>query len=190
MAFLVWGLLACSGVYWAIQLLARPLPTPAEALPVSEQGTAHADLTRLFGVSAAVAATVQEPAAAGRFTLLGVVAPKVTARHQQEGVALIAVDGVARTVRIGALVDGDLRLLAVDSRSASLGQGGVVSLSLQLAAPTPASTGALAPAEPSPTILGGNVPPPTPALPGIPGISGGGPQQQQTDGAQMPPARQ
>jgi len=78
---------------------------------------------------------------------------------------------VARTVRVGAVVDGELRLLAVNARSASLGQAGVESLNLQLAAPAAASTGALVPATPSQTVLGGNPPPQqmTPPLPAAPG---------------------
>jgi general secretion pathway protein C len=115
------------------------------------------------------------PATEDRFKLLGVVAPRsALAAQAGEGVALIAVDGVARTVRVGAAVDGDLRLLAVNARSAALGQAGVVSLNLQLTAPPPASTGALAPAAPSPTVLGGNLrpmppqPQPQPAAPGGP----------------------
>lgn len=156
MAFVVWGLLSCSGAYWLIQLMAKPLLAPVTALPAAEQTGGQADLSRLFG-AAEVAAP--EPAAAveSRFRLVGVVAPKLPQGGRAgEGVALIAVDGVARTVRVGARVDGELQLLAVDARSASLGQAGVVSLTLQLAPPSSASTGALAPAVPSPTILGGN----------------------------------
>ena len=163
MAFLVWGLLACSGVYWLIQLGARPLATPAQALPVSEQSVAHADLTRLLGAPPPVV-TEMEPAAESRFKLLGVVAPKsARAATAGEGVALISVDGVARTVRVGAVLDGDLKLLGLNARSAAIGKDGVISMNLQLSAPSAASTGALAPAAPSPVILGGssNVPPPT-----------------------------
>lgn len=159
MAFVVWGLLACSGAYWLIQIMAKPLTAPADALPAVEQSGGQADLSRLFGATVVAA---PEPAAAveSRFKLLGVVAPKTPRGGQvssREGVALIAVDGVARTVRVGAVVEGDLQLLAVDARSASLGQGGVVTLTLQLAPPTQATTGALMPAERSPTILGGDV---------------------------------
>jgi general secretion pathway protein C len=59
-------------------------------------------------------------------------------------------------VRVGAAVDGELRLMAVNARSAGLGRDGIVSLNLQLAPPSAASTGALAPAMPSQTVLGGN----------------------------------
>ena len=155
MAFLVWGLLACGSVFWLIQLLGKPLQTPVHALAAAESVSGRADMTRLFG---APNVGTPEPVVVAeiRFKLIGVVAAR-TARAQQagEGVALISVDGVSRTVRVGAWVDTELRLLAVDARSASLGQGGVVSLTLQIAPPLDASTGALAPAAPSPLVLGG-----------------------------------
>lgn len=155
MAFLVWGLLACAAVYWLIQLLARPLAAPAHALAVVEQRSGAADLTRMLG-AAPVAAAEAPPVAESRFSLLGVVAPKsLQASQAGEGVALIAVDGVPRTVRIGAVLEGELRLLAVDARSAQLGQGGAVTLTLNLAPPAPAATGSLPSAQPSPTVIGG-----------------------------------
>jgi len=100
------------------------------------------------------------PAQESRFKLLGVVAPK-SARAAQagEGVALIAVDGVARTVRVGASLEEGLQLLAVNARSASIGKDGVTSFQLQLAAPNAPTTGALPAAGPSPVNLGGVAPP-------------------------------
>lgn len=169
MAFLVWGLLACSSVYWLVQLLPKPLPTPGHALAATERPGGRADMTRLFGAANVSAAPEPVAVAEGRFKLIGLVAPKsARARQAGEGVALISVDGVARTVRVGALVDTDLRLLAVDGRSASLGQGGVVSLTLQIAPLSAATTGALAPAMPSPVMLGGRLPEPPPATPQMP----------------------
>ncbi|MET0517692.1 MAG: hypothetical protein ABW005_02545 [Burkholderiaceae bacterium] len=182
MAFLVWGLLACSAGYWSIQLLARPLPVPADAGTATAGQGPLADLGRLLGSD-----KVAELApVSSRYQLLGAVAPKSAgARAAGEGVALIAVDGVPRTVRVGALLDGGLRLLSVDARSASLGEGGVVSQKLQLLAPAPATTGALAPAAPSPTVLGGNpgsipvaaapLPMPAPGLPQGPQPAPGNP---------------
>ncbi len=162
-AFVVWGLLGLSGGYWLIQLLAKPLATPAQAMPAVERQSLQADLTRLFGVAAPVAAEAAPPAES-RFKLLGVVAPKAgRSAHPGEGLALIAVDGVARTVRVGALVEGNLRLLKVDGRSASLGEAGVISVTLQMTEPAPAATGALPPAQASPVVLGG-APPVQPLL--------------------------
>ena len=163
-AFLVWGLLALSGVYWLMQLLAKPLPTPAQAVLATEQQGGRADMTRLFGAS--VVTEAPEVAVDSRFKLLGVVAANRPAAQQAgEGVALIAVDGVARTVRVGAVLDGDLRLLTVDKRSAGLGRAGVVSLTLQIVPGAPAATGSLPPAAPSPVVLGGSMPNVTPPMP-------------------------
>src|SRR6478609_2101837 len=79
MAFVVWGLLACSGVYWLVQLLDKPLPSQAQ--PVSEQSLAAADLSRLFGAAAVAAPQAAEPAVESRLKLLGLVAPKSAAPH-------------------------------------------------------------------------------------------------------------
>ena len=173
MAFLVWGLLALSGVYWLMQLLAKPMPTPAQAVLAIEQHGGRADMTRLFGAS--LVAAEPEAVADSRFKLLGVVAAvrsvRPAAQQAGEGVALIEVDGVARTVRVGALLDGDLRLLTVDKRSAGLGRAGVVSVTLQITPGAPAATGSLAPAARSPVVLGGampNVMPPMPISPTSP----------------------
>jgi general secretion pathway protein C len=87
------------------------------------------------------------------------------------------VDGVPRTVRVGAVLDGELRLLAVNRRSASLGQGGVVSLTLQIMPAAPAATGSLQPAAPSPVVLGG-----------APMMAPGLPAQMPTMPPPMPPA--
>ncbi|MCV2356168.1 hypothetical protein LNV09_18650 [Paucibacter sp. B2R-40] len=164
-AFLVWGLLACSGGYWLIQLLAKPIQVPSQAQPALEQRSGQADLTRLFGAAASVVAEAA-PAVESRFKLLGVVAPKkVGASQAGEGVALIAVDGIARTVRVGASVDGNLQLLFVDGRSASLGEAGVVSMTLQISPLAAAATGALPTAQASPVVLGSYAPPPPPQQP-------------------------
>jgi len=158
MAFTVWLLLGGSVAYWSLQLLARPLPMPASVLPASESRGGPVDLSRLLGVTAPEAVPEPEVAASTRLRLLGVVAPKnAKAADAGEGVALIEVDGVARTVRVGAVVDGELRLLRVDVRSASLGRiGQAPSQVLQISPPAAAATGALPPAAPSPVVLGGN----------------------------------
>ena len=119
----------------------------------------HADLTRLLGATPVVAEPAQdeerrgvEPSASG-----GRGGPKSDrAARAGEGVALIEVDGVVRTVRVGAKVDGELRLLRVDARSASLGVDGQAPTQvLQMQAQTAPATGNLAPAAPSATVLGG-----------------------------------
>lgn len=165
-AFSVWLLLGGSVAYWGLQLFTRPLPTPASVLSVGEARSGAVDLGRLLGVTPPEATQEPEVAASTRLRLLGVVAPKSPkAAEAGEGVALIEVDGVARTVRVGAAVDGELRLLRVDARSASLGvpgQGGVQVL--QISPPAAAATGSLPPAQPSQIVLGGN----PNGVPGVP----------------------
>ncbi len=164
-SFSVWLLLGGSVAYWGLQLLARPLPMPGSVLPAGQARATQVDLGRLLGVTPAE--TVPEPEVAStRLRLLGVVAPKnARAAEAGEGVALIEVDGVARTVRIGAPVDGELRLLRVDARSASLGRiGQAPSQVLQISPPAAPATGSLQPAAPSPVVLGGN--PPGAVMPG------------------------
>jgi len=169
MSFTVWLLLGGSVAYWSLQLFARPLPMPASVLPAGESRGGSIDLSRLLGVTAPDA--VPEPAApvSTRLRLLGVVAPKnAKAAEAGEGVALIEVDGVARTVRVGAVVDGELRLLRVDARSASLGRlGQPASQVLQISPQAAPATGSLPTAAPSTVVLGGN-PNPAPYPQGVP----------------------
>lgn len=183
MAFLVWGLLACSSGYWLMQMLAHPLAMPPDVLLAGEQRSGSVDLTRLFGaVAAAPTAAEPAPAAEGRFKLLGLVAPR-RAGHPGEGVALIAVDGVPRTVRVGAPVDADLFLLTLDRQSAGLGRDGVVSMTLQMAPMAQAATGTLAPAQPSNLVLGGN-----PAMMAPPPVVEAPPPPMQVQQPDQPPA--
>jgi general secretion pathway protein C len=172
LTLLVWALLAASVAYWGLRLFTRPLQVPAQAAAVAEGAPPVADLSRLLGRTGqpAVAEAVAEPPPDARFRLLGVVAPKSgLAAQQQEGVALIAIDGAPpRAVRVGAAVEGDFRLLSVDARTASLGRGGVVAVRLQLEAPAPAATGTLAAmASPMPP----NAPPVMSAEPILPPVA-------------------
>lgn len=139
-AFAVWALLAGSIVFWSLKLAVNPLPAPAHALAVLEGAPSRVDLSRLLG-RAPVEAVADAPAAASRFHLVGVVAPKAGARSD-EGVALISIDGKpARPYRVGAVVEADLRMLSVTSRSAALGLKGSTesaNMVLQLVAPNTA----------------------------------------------------
>ena len=157
--FSVWLLLGGAVAYWGLQLFARPLAMPASVQPAGESRATQVDLGRLLGVVAPEAAP-PEVAPSTRLRLLGVVAPKnAGAAEAGEGVALIEVDRVARTVRVGAVVDGELRLLRVDARSASLGaRGQAPAQVLQISPPAAPATGSLPPATPSPVVLGGNSP--------------------------------
>ncbi len=194
-AFLVWLLVGGSVVFWGLRLFAKPLTMPASALPVGAGGVPRADLGRLLGATAAQAIS-PETAPSTRLRLLGVVAPRnARAAEAGEGVALIEVDGVARTVRVGAVVDGELHLLRVDARSASLGPlGQAPSQTLQIQPQAVAATGSLPLATPSSTVLGGNPPPtatgaaplppplqsaPPPQMPTSPGLRGEATPQQQ-----------
>ncbi len=146
LGFFVWGLLAFVSVYWLQLLLDRPLPAPAHTVAVGAGTAPLADLTRLLGTTAE-AAVEAAPVVQSRYRLVGLVAPKPGSdRHQGEGLAVIAIDNApARAVRVGGAVDGQLQLLALDARSASLGAAGVVSLTLRLEPPAAAATGALPP---------------------------------------------
>jgi general secretion pathway protein C len=166
MAFSVWLLLGGSVAYWGLQLLARPLAMPASVLPATGGPSGPVDLSRLLGAAAPEVAPEPEVAASTRLRLLGVVAPKsAKAAEAGEGVALIEVDGVPRTVRVGAVVDGELRLLRVEARSASLAPAQL----LQLSPPTAPATGSLVAAAPSPVVLGGNPPGTVAQMPPPPG---------------------
>lgn len=159
MAFWVWLLLGGSVAYWGLQLAARPLAMPASVVPAGDGQSASVDLARLLGAEAPQAPE-PEVAVSTRLRLLGVVAPRnAKAAEAGEGVALIEVDGVPRTVRVGAVVDGELRLLRVDARSAGLGRSGEAPVqTLQISPPAAPATGSLPPAAPSPVVLGGNPP--------------------------------
>lgn len=174
--FSVWLLLGGSVAYWGLQLLARPLAMPDSVLPASDARATQVDLGRLLGLAAAEPTPEPEVAPSTRLRLLGVVAPKsAKAADAGEGVALIEVDGVPRTVRVGAVVDGELRLLRVDARSASLGRmGQAPSQVLQMTVQAAPATGSLPPAQPSPVVLGGNPPgtgaPPPATVPSVYGL--------------------
>jgi len=158
MAFSAWLLLGGSVAYWGLQLFSRPLAMPASVLPAGEARSAQVDLSRLLGATAAESVSAPEVAVSTRLRLLGVVAPKsARAADAGEGVALIEVDGVARTVRVGAVVDGELRLLRVEARSASLGLAGQAPTQvLEISPPAAPATGSLPAAAPSPVVLGGD----------------------------------
>lgn len=161
-AFVIWAAVAASLVFWVLRLAVRPAAVPAHATVVSAAPAYSGDLARLFGADALpsqpslAAAPVAQPDA--RFRLVGVVAPR-TSSAAGTGVALIATDGKpAKAYRVGAAVDGDLVLLAVHSRGASLGaRGQAAQVALQLPALPPPATGTL------PNSPGFN--PPAPAAP-------------------------
>jgi general secretion pathway protein C len=169
-AFVVWGLVAATGVFWGLRLFVRPQPAPAYALAVGEGVAVRGDLSRLFGAAPVVAAnTPAAPELASRFKLIGVMASKeTTAAAPGPGYALIVVDGKpARAFAVGAPLDTGLVLKSVSLRTASIGPlSGATMVKLELP-PLPApATGTLPPigesstAAPAPAAT-----PPPPAQP-------------------------
>ncbi|MFZ5521969.1 MAG: hypothetical protein ACOZD0_12285 [Pseudomonadota bacterium] len=159
-AFVAWAVVAASLAFWALRLLAHPLPVPPQALPVSMDHAVRGDVLKLF--PAAPAAVAMEPQLASRFQLVGVIAPRAGAMADSSGIALIAVDGQpARPFRVGARIEGQLVLQSVTSRGADIGPAGGAPAAT-LAAPTlpPPSTGSL----PPPLSLGGPAAAPAPGM--------------------------
>lgn len=142
-AFVIWAAAAASVVYWVLQLWARPMAVPAHAVVVSAAGGFSGDPGRVLGADAPpgapLAAAPQAPADP-RYRLIGVVAPRGAGAA---GVALIATDGKPpKAYRVGSAVDGELVLLAVRPRGASLGpRGQAAQVDLQLPVLPPAAAG-------------------------------------------------
>lgn len=160
-AFVIWAAVAASIVFWALRLWAQPIAVPAQATVVATAAGFKGDPARVLGADApvAVASTAAPAQTDARFRLIGVVAPRSSAA-QAEGLALIATDGKpAKAYRVGREVDGELVLLGVHARGASLGpRGQPAQIDLQLPALPPPSTGTL----PGSAGIG---PAPRPAMP-------------------------
>ena len=146
-AFIVWAAIAASLAFWGLRLLARPLPVPAQSVPVSTAQATRGDMARLFASPQPAAMAAAVPALASRFQLLGVMAPK-TAHGEpdaSQGVALIAIDGKPpRAFRVGARLDGDLVLLGLSQRKAAIGPAqGAPAVVLEVPPLPPPATGTL-----------------------------------------------
>lgn len=165
-AFVLWALVAAGAAFWGLRLMVRPAPLPVHVQAVDTRVIAGGDFVRMFGA----APLVEGPAPvaeSSRFKLLGVLAPvtrKDASTHSQGGVALIAVDGkAAKPYAVGAALDADLILQAVERRSASIGPvGGAASVVLELPPPTPPATGTL------PVATSGFVPAAPQRMPALP----------------------
>ncbi|MBO9686960.1 type II secretion system protein N [Roseateles chitosanitabidus] len=163
LSFVVWALLAASLAYWVLTLSVKGPQAPANARAATTD-SAPADWTRLFASAQAQTAPVES--ASARYQLLGVVAPTAAGQHPGEGVALIAVAGaLPKSVRIGQVVDGDLKLVEINRRDVGLGADGAVSVRLSLA---PGAAGAPTPGQPAVGMSGGPMSQP----PGFGGPSG------------------
>ena len=162
-AFLIWALVAATGVFWLLRLTAQGPSIGHANLATPQALSSRVELSRVLG-STPVAATptAASPELSSRFVLTGVMAPKRSsvgaARPQAQGagLALIAVDGQpAKPYAVGAKLDGNLILLAVTLRSASIGpEGGLPVLTLELPVLPPPATGVL------PTLSMGQMAPP------------------------------
>jgi general secretion pathway protein C len=183
-AFVIWAAVAASIVFWAMRLWAQPIAAPAHATVVSSASGFQGDLSRVFGIdppsTAPAIAAAPQPQADARYRLIGVVAPRAAAA-KGEGLALIATEGKpAKAYRVGAPVDGEMVLLAVHSRGASLGpRGQPAQVALELAALPPPNVGTIpgsaltSPASRGPTGMPPRLPPlqqgvPQPAVPAPP----------------------
>lgn len=146
-AFVIWGLVAATAVFWGLRLLVRAPAAPAYAVAVGDAAAVRGDLTRLLGAAPVNApAAVVASEASSRFRLLGIVAPKYSAgAAATRGVALIAVDGkMPRAYAVGSRLDGDLVLQSVTLRTVSIASApGVPAITLELPPLAAAATGAL-----------------------------------------------
>ncbi len=183
--------MAASLAYWALTLMVKGPQAPAMTRSAVSEG-APADWTRLFAAAKVVETPVE--AASSRFQLLGVVAPTTGGRYPGEGVALIAIAGAPpKPVRMGALVEGDLKLIEINRRDVGLGVGDAVTVRLSLAPGAP-DLSMVMPAQPPQFAPGGSMAPPPnfgPQMPphaGAPGPDGIVPPTAVTGSLpQMPP---
>lgn len=129
----VWALAAGSIVFWGLRLAApSDAPAPPAAAGTPQVALDPAAVARVLGAVPAQAAVAAAPEAASRFVLLGVVADA-----EQQGVALIAVDGKPpRPFRVGAAVADGFVLQSLGARTAALGASADSATAFTLQLPT------------------------------------------------------
>ena len=203
MSLLIWAAVAATAVVWGLKLGVQAAPVPAQAVTVLPTVAAGGDLGRVFGQAPAVAVVAEEAVPTdSRFQLVGVVAPKGSART---GLALISIEGKpARAQQVGRVLEPGLTLVSVGHRQVELGRQGAAALRLELpplpeaqrgrpsdgAMAVPAGFGAMVPgAAGMPSMAVGQVPPGVPRgqvlrmPPGIaPGMVTAAPVQAEPDG--------
>ncbi len=194
--FLVWLLAAGSAVYWALQFVRGPNAplSAAVAAPASGAGALDAQaLARGLGGGKAQPSSPTEVAAAPsafqaeRFLLTGVVVQKSSRPANQQGVALIAVDGKPpRPYRVGSQLADGVMLHSVSAGKAMLSASADAAPGLTLELPQlttavagtaqavrPALPATMPPAipatMPAPTISPSNNPMAGPSATGVPG---------------------
>jgi general secretion pathway protein C len=117
-AGVLWLLAAVLTSYWVLQIWGRSPLTPVAAMAGNPPMADPVAVGRALG--ALPDAPVAEPVAppmSSRFRLVGLVG-----QPAQRGAALIAIDGQApKPVTVGAVVEGDVRLLSVGGRAVRLG---------------------------------------------------------------------
>src|ERR1700712_125327 len=121
-AFVIWGLVAGTAVFWGLRLFVHAPASPSYAVAVGGSTAVRGDLSRLLGSATTTASLApMAPEASSRFKLLGIVAPKYSTGSSESahGVALIAIDGkMPRAYSVGSRLDGDLVLQSVSLRTA------------------------------------------------------------------------
>lgn len=173
----IWILVGWTATSLLLRLLPQPMQAPVGAQALAPEAPPQPDWARLFGVAPTdgVPTEAPPPPESSRFQLLGVVAPREAGLQRRQGVALLAIDGgPAKSYRVGQVVEGELTLLAVETRGVSLGRAGGASFQLQLP-PLPVAavgslpptlsmigTAPLAPTNPPPTAMHHSTPGPTP----------------------------
>ena len=117
--FALWALAAAGVVFWGLRLSIPAPQQAAPAMPVPMSAPDTQAIARLLGaLPSGATPTVLQPAAASRYTLVGVLA----GRDGVSGAALIAVTGQpAKPFRIGSVVDDNLVLQALGKHEARLG---------------------------------------------------------------------
>lgn len=184
-ALAVWLLVGLCAVFWGLKLFVRPAPVPPQAGTVATTQALRGDLTRLLGMAPEPEDEAPLPvAAASRFRLIGVVAPR-SPRAAAEGLALIAIDGKpAKAYRVGAAVDGELVLQTVRARGADLGARGAnaAAVALSISPLPPAATGVPG----APALPAGVRPPGTGQRPLAPNLRAENDLNGEDDGAPEP----
>lgn len=128
----VWTLAAASAAWWGLRASVGTAVTvpPAAAISTNEPSADAGAVGRVLGAVTQVSPTMPVVNAASRYALLGVVAGR-----SEGGAALISIDGKpAKPYRVGASLEGDLTLQAVEPRRARLGgtAAGAASMVLDL----------------------------------------------------------
>lgn len=129
-AGLLWGLVTVCTGYWMLQWWGYGPRVSVPAVAGDTVQVEPAVVARALGDSGTTA-SAGSFAPGARYRLLGIVS-----RRGQQGTALISVNGQPpRPVLVGAVVDGSVRLLAVERDRVRLGGGDPAATSVELRLP-------------------------------------------------------